>query len=314
MPAQILPPPGGIRLENIAFVLVNPKNPGNVGGVARAIKNMGFQDLRMVNPRPVNWLDAINMACGAEDLLEEARIETSLADALSDIQWVVGTTARRRRYQKNISSPQEIAQAAVSISRENKIAFLFGSEKFGLTTEEMSFCHQAVTIPTQEGFCSLNLSQAVMVIAWELFRIQEDPFSHQPIHQPSHPRLSHPPQPKLACQGELQDLFVHLGQVLKEIEFITQDNTRHMMLLLKEMIYQKALTSKEVTILRGIFRQVQRLGSLSTSNSSTGNSSTGNSSTGNSSTGNSSTGNSSTSNSSTNHSSTSHDEISNNST
>ena len=152
------------------------------------------------------------MACGAEDLLEEARIETSLADALADIQWVVGTTARRRRYQKNISSPQEIAQAAASISRENKIAFLFGSEKYGLTTEEMSFCHQAVTIPTQEGFCSLNLSQAVMVIAWELFRIREGTFPHQP------------PQPKLACQRELQDLFVHLEQVLKEIEFITQEN------------------------------------------------------------------------------------------
>ena len=271
MPAQILPPLGGIRLENIAFVLVNPKNPGNVGGVARAIKNMGFQDLRMVNPRPVNWLDAIHMACGAEDLLEEARIETSLADALSDIHWVVGTTARRRRYKKNISSPQEIAQAVASISRENKIAFLFGSEKYGLTTEEMSFCHQAVTIPTQEGFCSLNLSQAVMVIAWELFRIQENPFSHQPSQpqpsqsQSSHPQSSHPPQPKLACQRELQDLFVHLEQVLKEIEFIAQENTRHMMLLLKEMIYQKALTSKEVTILRGILRQVQRLGNLSAS-------------------------------------------------
>ncbi len=299
MPAQILPPQGGIRLENIAFVLVNPKNPGNVGGVARAIKNMGFQDLRMVNPRPVNWLDAINMACGAEDLLEEARIETSLADALSDIQWVVGTTARRRRYQKNISSPQEIAQAAVSISRENKIAFLFGSEKFGLTTEEMSFCHQAVTIPTQEGFCSLNLSQAVMVIAWELFRIQEDPFSHQPPQQPPNSQTSHSPQPKLACQGELQGFFVHLEQVLKEIEFTTQENTRHMMLLLKEMIHQKSLTSKEVTILRGILRQVQRLGSLSTSSSSTSNSSTNSFS---------------TSDSSTNHSSTSHVEISNHST
>jgi TrmH family RNA methyltransferase len=248
-------------LENIAFVLVNPKNPGNVGGVARAIKNMGFQDLRMVNPRPVNWLDAIHMACGAEDLLEDARIETSLSDALSDIQWVVGTTARRRRYQKKVSSPQEIAQTAVWMSRENKIAFLFGSEKYGLTTEEMSFCHQAVTIPTQKGFCSLNLSQAVMVIAWELFRISDQ--------QPPHPS-----PPKLACQRELQDFFVHLEQVLKEIEFITQENNRHMMLLLKEMIYQKALTSKEVTILRGILRQVQRLGTLSASHAEISNYST----------------------------------------
>ena len=115
------------------------------------------------------------------------------------------------------------AQAAASISRENKIAFLFGSEKFGLTTEEMSFCHQAVTIPTQEGFCSLNLSQAVMVIAWELCRIREGTFPHQPPSQSSAPE-------------KLQNLFVHLEQVLKEIEFITQENTRHMMLLLKEMI------------------------------------------------------------------------------
>ncbi|MEW5803470.1 MAG: RNA methyltransferase [bacterium] len=236
-------------MENISFVLVSPKNSGNVGAVARAMKNMGFLDLRMVNPRPVNWLDAIQMACGAEDLLEQARIETSLKDALSDIHWVVGTTARKRRYQQDISSPQQIARTAASMSREHKVAFVFGSEKYGLTTDEMSFCHQAVTIPTQRGFCSLNLSQAVMVMAWELFRSrEEDAFAQMP----------QPRQPRLARQGELQDLFFHLGQVLGEIGFITPENSRHMMLSIKEMLYHKTLTGREVKVLRGILRQIQR--------------------------------------------------------
>lgn len=256
MPAQILPPTGDIRPENIAFVLVSPKNSGNVGAVARALKNMGFRDLRMVTPRPVNWLDAIQLACGAEYLLEQARIEASLEEALSDINWVVGTTARRRRYTKAVSSPQEIARTAVSLSLENRIAFLFGSEKYGLTTQEMSFCHQAVTIPTREDFCSLNLSQAVMVVAWELSKAFQEGHYRQ---------FNHPHQPRMASQGELQGFFLHLEQVLMEIGFITRENSRHMMLSLKEMIRQKALTGREVKILRGILRQVQHSRSTSTS-------------------------------------------------
>ncbi|MEW6380680.1 MAG: RNA methyltransferase [bacterium] len=243
--------------ENIAFVLVSPKNSGNVGAVARALKNMGFRDLRLVNPRPVNWLDAIQMACGAEDLIEQARVEASLEGALSDITWVVGTTARRRRYAKTVSSPQDIARTVVSLSQENRIAFLFGSEKYGLTTQEMSFCHQAVTIPTQEDFCSLNLSQAVMVVAWELFKVFQEGCHHRSNTQPH--------QPRMASQDDLQGFFLHLEQVLTEIGFITEENSRHMMLSLKEMIRRKAVTGREVRILRGILRQVQHSRGTSTS-------------------------------------------------
>lgn len=261
MPAQIFPPAAsggwGIRAENIVFVLVSPKNAGNIGAVARAMKNMGFENLRLVNPQPSSWLSAIQMACGAEDLLERAVVETSLEKALADINWIVGTTARsRRRYHKSISSPQQIAQAATSISQENKIAFLFGSEKCGLTTEEISLCHAVVTIPTRQDFCSLNLSQAVMVVAWELSKLRGGDESHKPNEQQQH-HHEQPYQPRMASQEELQSLFLHLEQVLMEIEFITPENSRHMMLSIKELIRRKALTSREVKILRGILHKVQ---------------------------------------------------------
>lgn len=244
MPAQNSPPQG-IRMENIAFVLVSPKNSGNIGAVARAIKNMGFKDLRLVNPRPQTWMEAIHMACGAEDLLEQARIETSLEEALADIQWVIGATARSRRYNKSVSLPREIARLTVSMSQKNKTAFIFGSEKHGLTTDEISFCHQVVTIPTRKNFWSLNLSQAVMVMAWELSQAGGDNLLSEL-----------PPQPNMAPQRELQGLFVHLEQVLREIDFITPVTSRHVMLSMKEIIYQKTLTSKEVRVFRGFLRRL----------------------------------------------------------
>ena len=249
MPPYISPQ-GGVRLKNIAMVLASPKNPGNVGAVARAMKNMGFRDLRLVNPLSRTWLEAIRMACGAEDLLEKATITDSLEEAFSDIRWVIGTTARKRRYNKNVFLPSEIIKDVISISRNNKIAFLFGSEKYGLSTEELSFCHQVVTIPTQKKFSSLNLSQAVLIIAWELSQAQADKYKLQY-------------QPKLASHKELQDLFLHMKEVLMEIKFITEENSRHMMLSIKNMVRQKELTSREVKILRGILRQLHWSNKLS---------------------------------------------------
>jgi len=248
MPAHIFPQEGP-RLENITIVLASPKNPGNVGAVARAMKNMGFQDLRLVNPLSHTWLDAIRMACGAENLLEKAQITNSLAEALTDIDWVIGTSARKRRYNKNVFSPRKIIDSALSINHKNKVAFLFGSEKYGLTTEEISYCNQLVSIPTQKNFSSLNLAQAVLIIAWELSQAQENGYEL-------------PYQPKLASHKELHDLFLHLEKVLMEIEFITEENSRHMMLSIKSMVRQKTLTAQEVKILRGILRNLRRSNKL----------------------------------------------------
>ncbi len=252
MPAHIFSSKGP-RLENIAIVLASPKNPGNVGAVARAMKNMGFRDLRLVNPLSLTWQDAIRMACGAEDLLEKAQITGSLAEAFADIDWVIGTSARKRRYNKNVFLPREIIDHTVSISHKNKVAFLFGSEKYGLTTEEISFCNQLVSIPTQKNFSSLNLSQAVLIIAWELSQAQENNYEL-------------PYQPKLASHKELHDLFLHLEKVLMEIEFITEENSRHMMLSIKTMVRQKTLSSREVKILRGVLRNLRRSNKLSSAN------------------------------------------------
>ncbi len=232
-----------IQKKNVAIVLVSPKNPGNVGAVARAIKNMGFEDLRIVNPGPGTWLDAIRMACGAENLLEKAKISSCLKETLEDIQWVIGTTARKRRYHKNLLSPRGMAEDVAQISQKNKIAFLFGSEKYGLSTEEIGYCHQVVTIPTQKKFSSLNLSQAVMIITWELSQVNSSWF---------------PPQKNLATQKEFQNFFTQLEKVLLDIQFLSANNANHMMFVLKNILQEKALTSREIKILRGIIRQTRR--------------------------------------------------------
>ena len=242
MTAQIFPI-GGVRPENIAVVLVSPKNPGNVGSVARALKNMGLRDLRLVDPWPRVWLEAIRMACGAEDLLEEARIVTSLEESLKDIQWTVGTTARTRRYHKDVFTPREMAGHIASLSRSNKVAFLFGSEKCGLTTEELSCCQQVVTIPTQEHFSSLNLAQAVLIMAWELSQVRIDCCRQET-------------RPALAPHRELHDLFMQMDEVLTDLEFLNPENSRHMMLSIKSILNRKYLTNREVKLLRGILRQI----------------------------------------------------------
>ncbi|MGA1875694.1 MAG: RNA methyltransferase [bacterium] len=249
MTAQIFPMEG-IRPEHIAVVLVSPKNPGNIGSVARALKNMGLRDLRLVNPWPRVWLEAIRMACGAEDLLEEAQVVATLEEALIDIQWAVGTTARTRRYHKDVFTPREIAGHIASLSQSNKVAFLFGSEKCGLTTEELSCCHQVVTIPTQKQFSSLNLAQAVLIMAWELSQVRRDGSRQKN-------------RPALVSHRELHDLFLQIGEVLTDLEFINPENSRHMMLSIKNILNQKYLTNREVKILRGILRQISYKLSLS---------------------------------------------------
>src|SRR5258707_901644 len=154
--------------DNFVFVLFKPQSAGNIGAAARALKNMGFDDLRLVAPATLNQREAVAMAVHADDVLATAKTYPDLAAALADCSITVGTTSRRGGYR---SAAQPLRHAALelgALSDSNKIAIIFGREDRGLTNRELKLCHRLITIPTAPEYPSLNLAQAVMVVAYEL--------------------------------------------------------------------------------------------------------------------------------------------------
>jgi tRNA/rRNA methyltransferase len=154
--------------DNFAFVLFKPQSAGNIGAAARALKNMGFDDLRLVAPGPLNNREAVAMAVHADDVLAGATTYPDLPSALADCSVTVGTTSRRGGYR---STAQPLRAAAIeldTLSNSNRIAVIFGREDRGLTNRELKLCHRLITIPTAPEYPSLNLAQAVVVVAYEL--------------------------------------------------------------------------------------------------------------------------------------------------
>ncbi|MBA4078864.1 MAG: hypothetical protein C0508_27795, partial [Cyanobacteria bacterium PR.023] len=160
--------------DNIIFILVRPNFLGNIGSTARVMKNFGFSQLRLVNP-PRNYLDAEarKMAVDAFDVLKKAKVESSLSQALSDINLAFSTSACQHRTEE----PEALGHLVEKLhqqdlTRENKIAFVFGDERDGLTKEEIARCHELILVPTEPTFASLNLAQALGIVAYELSRTE----------------------------------------------------------------------------------------------------------------------------------------------
>jgi len=230
---------------NIVIVLVEPHSPGNIGSAARAMKNMGFQRFRLVNPPP--WRDnheyrqeAEKMAWNATDLLEKARIFTSLEQALSDVQWVIGTSARPGRYRQS-EVLTDVTNSLSEKARSNVIAFLFGCEKRGLSTRELSHCHQLVTIPTSSDYPTLNLAQTVLLVCYQLTQTHDHQYSDEPVW---------------ADQNELGDFYDHMKRILIDIGFLNRQNPEHGLEIIRKVLGRTGLTHGEVRTLRGILRQI----------------------------------------------------------
>src|SRR5215472_6294764 len=170
-------------LDHFAFVLFKPKSPGNIGAAARALKNMGCGDLRIVQPAGFHFAydneraraqqgpgsdDAKTMAVHGRDVLAAATTHPGLDSALADRTLVVGTTARAGLYRSEARPLREVSHELSALSEANRIALVFGPEDCGLTNEELKFCQRLITIPTAPEYPSLNLAQAVMIVAYEL--------------------------------------------------------------------------------------------------------------------------------------------------
>jgi TrmH family RNA methyltransferase len=232
---------------DIRIVLVAPSHPGNIGAVARAMKNMGLRQLLLVSPRQFPHPEASARASGADDLLAAAQVVESLPQALAGCGFVAATTSRERDQYFRVLDVREAAQRVVSEARRSPAAVVFGAERTGLTNEELESAHVLIRIPASSDYPSLNLAMAVQLVAYELFRARG-----------VRPPPSAPPAAPLASAAELERLYAHLSEVLLEIDF--RDRTAsgtHLMSRIRRFLQRAELDQNEANILRGILTAVQ---------------------------------------------------------
>lgn len=239
-------------LENVRIVLVNTSHPGNIGGVARAMKNMGLSDLCLVKPRLFPHSDAEARASGAGDILAQAVVVDTLEDALADCHLVVGTSARSRTIPWPLVNPRELAAIVSPLPETTRVAIVFGREDRGLTNEELQRCHQHVHIPVDEQFSSLNLAAAVQVISYELRMAKV--FGAEDVK----PRWGTEWDVELADGRELELMFDHLEQTLTDIDFLDPDKPRNLMPRLRRLILRAVPDKIEVNVLRGMLTAIQK--------------------------------------------------------
>jgi len=231
-------------LDNINVVLVDTKTPGNIGAVARCMMNTGLSNLVLVRPPADRNGQAQKLAAGAQRILENAQTFSTLSDAVSDLGLVIGSSRHRSRRRKNVTTPAEISEKLISLLFGNRVAIVFGNEVNGLSNEDIALCHELISIPSSSAFPSLNLSHAVMVVAYELFVAAQVKF---------------PPSDRtLAPSGELEAFYKHLRNTLQDIGFIDRAHPEHMMYSLRQLFGRARLDSRDVSILRGILRQIER--------------------------------------------------------
>ncbi|MBF0143536.1 MAG: RNA methyltransferase [Magnetococcales bacterium] len=241
-------------MEEAAFfgpvvILDRPAHAGNIGSVARAMKNMGIKGLRLVRPRQFPHPEAVDFAVGAVDILETVELFSTLPEAVADLNFLVATTNRYRGQRHEVVTPRQLGERMEGLRARpaTRMGILFGTERSGLETRDLDRADLILNIPTDGDYGSLNLSQAVLLVAYELMLaegrgkgIAFDPTGAGP----------------LAGTEDLERFFEQLESVLREIDFLKPKQSRHMMGSLRAIFHRAALDRREVAILRGIFSEV----------------------------------------------------------
>jgi len=230
-------------LSNLRVVLVAPRNPLNIGAVARAMSNFGFAELRVVNPYEVAFRDA-RSAVGASPVLANAKEFATVAEAVADCSMVVGTTAVRHR---QLQQPLKVlAKGAISIRgklQKSRVAILFGSEKWGLSNETLSHCHWVLHIPTREEHQSMNLGQAVAVCLYEFIRA------------PKRDKLEGDKQ-KLATLGTVEGITETLLAALRESEYVNPKTGQLAGEKLRRLVRRLTLEEGDAEVLLGMLHKI----------------------------------------------------------
>ena len=234
--------------DTTRFILIGTSHPGNVGAAARAMKVMGFTDLVLVAPRFADVLqqpDAAAMASGATDVLANARIVSTLTEALDGISLACATAMTPRDFGPPTRAPRELF--AELASGTQRVAFVFGSERFGMSNDDVYRCHVCLSIPTVADYGSLNLAQAVQLLAYD-WRQALGGF----------PVQARTVDAKRADGVAVQGLLEHWQQTLVDIEFLDPLVPRKLMPRLQQLLNRAQLTEEEVHILRGVARAMDK--------------------------------------------------------
>jgi TrmH family RNA methyltransferase len=231
----------------IRIVLVEPSHPGNIGGCARAMKNMALDELVLVRPKLYPHPEATARASGADDVLARAQVVDTLAAGLAGCGFIAATTSRHRDRNYRIVDAREAAARLVAEAAHAPVAVVFGAERTGLTNAELEAAHILVRIPANEGYLSLNLAMAVQIIAYEIFCARNQRAAIEPRAVP------------LAGAADLALLYEHWAAVLEEVDF--RDRTHsgtHLMGRLRRFVQRAEPDENEVNILRGFLTAVQK--------------------------------------------------------
>lgn len=231
-------------MENTAVVLFQTSLSENIGTTARAAANMGIGSLIVVDPYRFEE-DIIRAVATktAESLVDRIVVKENLREALADFNYVVGTTARRGGHRGPFYSPRTMAEKLVDLSHEGKVALLFGPERSGLTNAELRLCQAVVRIPTADPkSSSLNLAQAVLILAYELFLTSSN-------QKPA-------PKIKPAPMSDILAMYDHFSETMVKIGFLPEDNTDHWLMNFKKIFNRSGLTHGECNLIRGMCRQI----------------------------------------------------------
>ena len=232
-------------LPHLRFVLVQTSHPGNIGAAALAIKTMGFHELVLVAPRFADALqqeEAVAFASGALDVLQHTRVVQTLEEALDGIQFAAALSARLREYSPPVLGPREFGQRLVT-QPDVRCALVFGSERYGLPNEAVLQCQALVNIPANPAYSSLNLAQAVQLLAYEcrMAALGEDT---------ERPAIGFEGVPASAAQVE--GMLAHLEQALVGLGYLDPSNPKKLMPRLRRLFSRAGLETEEVNILRGV--------------------------------------------------------------
>ena len=235
-------------LNSVKVVLVGTTHPGNIGATARAMKNMGILDLALVEPKEFPSDVATFRSKAAKDILEKASVHTSLEEAISECELVVGTSARGRTVPWPVLSPREAAEEMHKSSLNGKVAIVFGREDRGLTNEELGLCNFHVHIPSDPEYSSLNLSQAVQILAYEI-RLS--------YLQDRHVNKEYWDD-ELANNEQTERLINHMDELMQEVDFYDVENPRKLLVRVRRFFKRSKIDVMEANIFRGLFATIQK--------------------------------------------------------
>jgi len=223
-----------VKLSQISFIVIEPRTPGNIGSIARAMKNMGLASLILVNPCEYEVPETYRLGWAAEDIISAIKVVKSLDELLPQFDILVGTTNRHRSLDTPTVAPKKIVQDLIPLSQNNRIGFLFGRENNGLTNDELNLCNFISAIPQNTNYPALNLSQAAMVYAYELFQASEKNHSYEL---------------KAADKSAEELMYQKLTEAIKTLPFTARKGAVDFTNLFRRILGRTTLEQRDINLL-----------------------------------------------------------------